>query len=283
LDDMVKKAYRPAEGPFGHPLKTSQSDAIKSVRDGIRDALKSAGETMPGTKDGPYAVAAKIAGDSISADKALEFGRKAFDTDPRLLVRGLRGMTSDDRELARIGLVEKLREKIDKAGFTHNAILKIFSSREDVNRIRPFFRREEDWQAFRKTIFNEARRRKTFDTMRGNSTTAKQLNDMVDAGRLGETAGVAASAATGGLLSGAVNMAVNAARRVSGITPETANRMAKVLMARDPQVVQQILSRLSRIEASKAGREEKANAIRQIVTAVIAGQEGKVIGLLNEQ
>lgn len=280
LDTMVNGAYAPANSPFGHPTKTPSSDAIKNVRDGIRDKLFRAGETMPGTKDGPYAVASRIAGDSIKGDQALEFGRKVFDTDSRIVTKRLRGMSDFEREMARVGAAEAVRKRIDGAGFTHNAILKFFSTRSQVNSLRPFFRRNEDWTEFRNTIFNEARRRRSYDVQRGNSTTMKQLNDMMDAGKLGQTVDNVGTFASAGAVRGAVNMAVNAVRRVSGITPATADEMSRILMARDPMMTRDLLSRLARIEASKASKQERANAVRQLVTGIIAGQEGGLLGSL---
>lgn len=279
LDRMVEDAKAPADGsPFAKARATPKSIAIQSVRDDLVDFLR--------TNNTTYARASDKALSNIQADEAIEFGRNALSMDPRIVARRMgqpsagrdRVLTDGQKELARIGVAEALRDKIDNAGFTHNALLKFFSTREQIARIRPFFRSEQDWRWFRQAMFNEARKRKSYNALTGNSTTAKQLADMQEAGQLGEMAGAAVQAARGGVVSAALSVLQSSLRRLSGLTPRTADEMAKLIASRDPDTVSDVIAKLQQIETARASRGQKLGAVRDLLTKVIATQAGAGAG-----
>lgn len=277
LDDAVEGAMNPATSPFARPRATVDSRAIGSARDSLRRLMDAAGETAPGRGDGPYAQAARVALDNIQADEAIEFGRRALNTDARINAREFGRMNAGQQEIARIGVAEAMRDKIDRAGFTHNAVLRLFSSREQIARIRPFFRSNEDWATFRQAMFNEARKRKSYEAIRGNSTTARQLLDAQDAGQLGEVAQTVTQAARGGLVSATIGVLERGLRRLGGLTPRTAEEMARLLATRDPQRVRGIVRELQRVEASRMSNEQRLTTTRQILSNLVAGQEGRML------
>lgn len=279
LDRMVEDAKAQPDGsPFAKARATPKSIAIQSVRDDLVNFLKAHNK--------PYAQALEKGMSNIQADEALEFGRNALSSDPRVISRrmGLPSpgrdtvLTPGQRDLARIGLAEALRDKIDNAGMTHNALLKFFSTREQVARIKPFFRTEQDWRWFRQAMFNEARKRKSYNALTGNSTTAKQLADMQEAGQLGDMAGAVIHAARGGVVAASLSVLQSALRRLSGLTPQTADEMAKLIASRDPNVVAGVISKLGQIEKAKVSRGYKLNAVRELVTKILASQEGAAVG-----
>lgn len=273
LDDMVEGAMRQPDGsPFARAMQTPESRAIKSVRDDLLDILDSA---VPA-----YREARRIAGETIKWDEALEFGRKALNMDSRVLRSKLATMTNDELEMARVGIAEAIRKRVDDAGFTHNALLKIFSSREQIRRLKPFFRRAEDWTAFRKAMFEEAKKRRSYDVLRGNSTTARQLADMAEAGTLSGHVQAGAAAANRGLTAGVLNAVAQGIRRLGGTTPETADQMATLLATRDPAKVREIAQMLSRLESRQGSAQEARSAIRQALTRLLATQEGRAAGSL---
>lgn len=279
LDNMVEATKRPADGsPFGKALNTPESIAIKSVRDDLLNFLKE--------NNRPYAKALQVAGDNIRADLALEFGRNALSTDPRIIARRMGVATAygrdtvfdeGERELARMGLAEAIRGKIDNAGLTHNALLKFFGNREQIARIRPFFKTPQEFSDFRSAIINEARKRKTLDFVRSNSTTARQLADLQEAGQMGEAINLGVDIAKRGPIDATISALARGVRRLGGLTPEVADNIAKILMTADPGKVRGIVGKIKLLEASRINSAERNARIRAVLTNLLAGQEGRTL------
>lgn len=280
LDNMVEAAKRPADGsPFAKALNTPESIAVQSVRDDLRNFLT--------TNNKPYAKALQVAGDNIRADQALEFGRNALNTDPRIIARRMGDATAygrdtvfdqGERELARMGLAEAIRGKIDNAGMTHNALLKFFGNREQIARIRPFFKTPQEFANFRAAVLNEARKRKTLDFVRGNSTTARQLADLQEANDIASTVEVAHNAVMWGPGAAALQALQKGIRRLGGLTPQVADNIAKTLMTADPTKVRGILGQIKLIEASRVSTAERNSRIASVLTKLLAAREGGSLG-----
>ncbi|WP_336802506.1 hypothetical protein [Kaistia sp. MMO-174] len=280
LGNMVEAAKTPADGsPFAKAKDTPQSIALRTVH---QDLLAEMDKANPS-----FARAREVGLSNIQADEALEFGRNALNTDARVNARKMGAATSygrdvplteGQRELARFGLAEAIRQKIDEAGMTHNAILKFFSTREQVARIRPFFKSDGDWKAFRSSIINEARKRQTYNAMTGNSTTARQLADMQEAGGLGTAVDIGGKLASGGVASAALSALQAGIRRVGGLTPQVADNISRQLMTRDPVQVRGILQQIQQIERAQISADRKAVALRQLLTNFVAGTEGREVG-----
>lgn len=280
LGDMVEAAKKPADGsPFAKAKDTPQSIALRTVH---KDLLAEMDKANPS-----FAKARSVGLSNIQADEALEFGRNALNTDARVNARKMGAATSygrdvplseGERELARFGLAEAIRQKIDDAGLTHNGILKFFSTREQVARIRPFFKSDGDWKSFRASIINEARKRQTYNAMTGNSTTARQLADMQEAGGLKEAVSIGGQVASGSYMTAAASAIGAGLRRLGGLTPQVADNISRQLMTRDPTQVQNILAQVRRIEQAQISADRKAVALRQLLTNFAAGVEGREAG-----
>lgn len=271
LDRMVEEAKAPADGsPFAKARATPKSIAIQTVRD---DLVKFIDKHNPA-----YAQARKAALDNIQADEALEFGRNALNTDLRVVAKKMAEFNDGQRELARIGSAEALRKKIDTAGFTHDAVRRIFNSRDQVKVLKALFGDTAEFNRFRSFIFNEARRTKTRTAVVGNSTTARQLADMQEAGQLSETAGAVTQAARGDLIGSAVSALQSGLRRLGGLTPQVADEIGKMLMTTDPAKVRQVLGQVRAIERARGNAENRRAAIRSVLTRFAGAQEGRAAG-----
>jgi len=277
LRGMVEEAKVPADGsPFGKPMATPKSMAIDSVHQDLLNFLD---------KNNPaYAKARSIALDNIQADEALEFGRNALNTDSRVVAQRMgsptaygrdRVLTDGQKELARVGVADAIRDKIDKSGMTNNALLKFFSTREQVARIRPFFKSQDDFANFRTKIFNEARKRNAINAVRGNSTTASQLADMHDANQLGEVAQIGHQAVMWGPVAAGLGALQRGIHRLGGLTPPVADHISRMLMTADPATVRGILGTIKKIETRQANKQVRNAQIRNFLTEVTAGQAGR--------
>lgn len=280
LDQMVEAAKASPDGsPFAKARATPQSIAIQTVRDDLNNFLKA--------NNPAYRRAMAESLDNIQADEALEFGRNALSTDPRVIARRMgdpaaygrdRVLNEGERELARVGLAEALRAKIDKMGDTHN-VMRIFSTPQLRAQIAPFFRSKAERAAFTKAIVTEARKARTNVAPTANSTTARQLLDAAEANGSTDALSSLGRAASGGsVLQTIVSALIGALRRVGGFTPKVAAEVGKMLMEADPAVVQAILERVRTIEASRASAGRKAQLIRSAVTTLLGGQAGREFG-----
>lgn len=292
--DEVRRAVRaqmeaamaaPHGQPFAHPRDTPQSIAIRSVYNDLTDEMMAAGETRAGARNGPFARANAAGLDNIQADEAIEFGRSILTTDPRIITRRMamggagrdRVFNEGQRDLVRIGAEDAIRQKLGDTNFTHNGLLKFFSSRTDLQRLRPLFRSPQDWQRFRTSMFNEVRKRAKYDAIKSNSTTAAQLADMNDAGQLGDMAQAGVHAVQSGPIAAAANLLVRGLRRVGGLTPQVSEQVARLVSTRDIGHVRGIIRQLDNIAISRANQAQKLNAARNLMTKALAASEGQAL------
>jgi hypothetical protein len=134
------------------------------------------------------------------------------------------------------------------------------------------FKSPADFKEFRNALFAESKKQKTFDKVRGNSTTAKQLIDHMESGQLNtEAMGVASEVATGRI--GALAQRVSGwIAQAGGITSEVADDISQKLLATNPQSVKKLFQDLSEIEARQIPAARKSALIRDMVTRAATNQ-----------
>lgn len=261
-------------------IKQAMDDMVDAETDSITKKVSNPGRIINNLKNrmlseldaqNPvYAQARKAWGGQQSLDKALEFGRNAMSQSPESVRRGIAAMGPAEKEAARAGAAEWIRNAIDKAGFTHNAILRFFSNRHQVANLRALFDNPEQFATFRKAVFAEARRRSTYEAVKGNSTTARQLADMFETGGTQEGFGNAAkTAATQGIVPATLQWVGSRLRMLGGLTPQVADQIAQRLMSANPQNVQRITQELRAIEQSNARAAERSKMVQQVITRAL--------------
>lgn len=270
-------------------IKRAMDDMIEGQKDPITGKVTNEGRILIGLKERmlkevdafnpDYRKARQVFGGVAQVERALEFGRASATMSPEAIRRAMAKMTPAEKEAARIGRAENLRQLIDKAGVTNNAILKIFSNRQNIEGLRAMFDSPTQFQQFRKAIFQEARKRATYEAVKGNSTTASQLADMFESGGTGNNLGALATAATTGSPSATLQWVGSQLRRLGGLTPRVADEMSKRLMSTSPQQARELVNELMRIEASKVTALQKSQMLqsllsRQLTTQTVGGFSG---------
>jgi hypothetical protein len=216
-----------------------------------------------------YAQARKVWGGQQSLDKALEFGRDAMKQSPEAVRRQIAKYGPAEKEAARAGAAEWIRNAIDQRNFTQNAILKFFSNRQQYKNLRSLFDNDEQFKTFRQAVFAEAKKRSTYEAVKGNSTTAAQMADMMETGGLQEGFNAARTAATSGPVAAILQWVGSRLRMLGGLTPEVADNIAQKLMASSPDKVRQVAQELSRLESAKMSAIQRSNAVQAIVTRAL--------------
>lgn len=273
LDDKIEA--NTIREPFRAPQMNNEARIINQLKQALVSELDA--------QNPVYAQARKVWSSGQEADQAIEVGRNVFDMGAKRFKQAMDAMSPQQRELARLGVAEKLRERIDNAGMTHNALLKFFSTREQYNSIRAAFPDDQSFAKFRTAMFNEARMRKTYQAVTGNSTTARQLADLNEAQSPAGTALMeaglgAATGGTAGMMTSLINTMRGGLSRLGGFTPDVAAKTVDILLSRNPEAVRSIVQRLQDIEASALRADERKTAIRQLVTRALATGAGTVLG-----
>lgn len=269
-------------------IKQAMDDMVDAETDSITKKVSNPGRIINNLKNRmlteldaqnpTYAAARKAWGGQQSLDKALEFGRNAMAQSPESVRRGLASMGAAEKEAARAGAAEWVRNSIDKAGFSNNAILRFFSNRQQVKNLRALFDNDEQFKTFRQAIFAEAKKRSTYDAVRGNSTTARQMADMFETGGAAEGFNTAKTAVTQGIVPAALQFVGSRLRMLGGLTPEVADNIARRLMTTSPEIRSQVTSELQRIEQARISAAEKSQAVRALLgrTSAIVGSGAMV-------
>lgn len=264
-------------------IRQALDDMIEQQRDPLRgNRLTNEGRILVGLQDrifrevrreNPvYNSALQVWSGAHRVENAVEAGREVLKQSPEATRRALQGLSEAEQQAYRIGVATAIRDKIGSGNITHNALLKFFGSKDQVDSLRAAFANPEQFQAFRQAMFAEAKKRQTYNVVKGNSTTAKQLADMADAGGLKETADFAQNVATGGITSATLRWIGSRLKMLGGFTPEVADQVQRRLLTADPDAVRNITNELARIERQAISADQRRQLVQRLITPMLATQ-----------
>jgi len=257
-------------------IKRSLDDMIDGQTDNITRKVSNEGRVLVQLKNRmineldmhnpAYKQARSAFAGQAQIDDALEFGRDALRMSPDAVKRGITGMNPAQKEAARVGAAEAMRKSLDDAGMTHNATLKLFSNNRQIQNLRTLFDNPKQFAEFRSAIFSEMRKRKTYEAVRGNSTTAAQMADMMDAGGLSGQVDTVKTAATQGMTAAALQFVGSRLRMLGGLTPEVADQIGRKLLTSNPQKLQELVQALTAIESRSLSSASRQIAVQRLVS-----------------
>ena len=192
-----------------------------------------------------YKQARNIYSQSMVAEEILKDGKNIF----RLSADDFEEMAQDigkgEREALAIGVVQAIKNKVEKGGWTHDAA-KIFRTLDMTRKMKILFDDDKKFNKFMETVDALSRQQATFDAVRGNSATVsrlmklKELDDNFMDDIVSASVDVATTGGTGSLLRGIQQLAkglLNKGRTTIGETPTNQTRnlsIAKQLLEQDP-------------------------------------------------
>ena len=257
-------------------VKVALDDMINAQKDPITRQMSNEGRILVGLKNRmlseldasnpAYAVARKASATGKQLDDAINVGKKSLTMSPEALKRELAGMNPAEREAARVGAAEALRAKIDAGGFTHNSAIKVMGGRQQAKNLEMLFESKAKFAEARKAVFAEMRKRSTYETVTGNSTTAAQMADMADAGGLQDATQFATQAVTQGPINATFSWIGSRLKMLGGLTPRVADEISKKLMTTNPAAVRQLTTELMKLEKAGIASTQKAQAIQTLIT-----------------
>lgn len=261
-------------------IKRAMDDMIARETDSITKKVTNEGRILVGLKNRmlaevdqlnpDYAAARSAWAGKAALDDALETGREVFRMSPEALKRAVADMGPAQKASARIGAAETLRNQIEQAGVTNNAILRVFSRPAQMRNLQTLFESPEKFREFRSTIISEARKRATYQAVTGNSTTVRQGIDMAEAGGLQEGVDTARNLITTGPVNATLQFIGSRLRMLGGMTPQVADEVSKRLMAGTPQAKGAVIQELQRIGQMRISAEQKRQAIQAFVARALA-------------
>lgn len=156
-----KTGKRPAEGMAVEKLRNSLVKELDTVNPKYKEARD------------------VWAGPSGSIDAA-NLGESAFLRHPEENAEAVKAMTASEKEFARLGLAEKIREKILKTGFSGDEAKAIIKNPWMRDQIAPFFNSEKEMNAFIKDVTDERTMFESGVAIAKNSLTAdRQAADVM--------------------------------------------------------------------------------------------------------
>lgn len=287
-DDGSATARRVPDTRGWDYIKRGFDDMIDAQTDSITKKVTNEGRILTSLKNKmlaeidsvnpAYKAARQAWAGQQQLDNALEFGRKAMTLSPEAVKRSLGGMGQAEKAAARAGAAEWIRNSIDQRNFTQNAVLKFFSNRQQVKNLRELFDNDEQFATFRKAIFAEARKRSTYEAVKGNSTTASQLADMFETGGQGGGLQAAATAVAGSPITATLQYIGSRMRMLGGLTPEVADEIAKRLTTADPGKVRMIANEIMKLERQQISTAQKSQQIQFILSRALAAPTLSAVG-----
>ena len=135
-------------------------------------------ETLDGLdKSGTYKKARETWGGYSKAMDAVKLGRAAFGQSEEDNAAIIKDMSPSEREFARIGLADILREKVGKTGFKGDEAKSLFKSPWMQQAIRPFFQSRAEAEAFIDAVTAEKEMFETGNEVFGGSKSAQRLGE----------------------------------------------------------------------------------------------------------
>lgn len=259
--DYMKRALDDMIGAQTDPLTKSVSNEGR-ILTGLKNAmLNEVDAANPAYK----AARAAYAGPAQIND-ALEFGLKALDMRPEQLKNAIAGMTPEQLQAVRTGAAENVRKMLDTASPTNDMTVRAFGTPQREANMQALFESPEKYAVFKGQLADEMAKRQTYNAVRGNSTTAAQLNDMAQLADSGPLDTIMRN----GPVRGAIELALKGLGKAGGMSGKVGQSVAEKLMSSDPAVLGGLANSLNDLAASGASKQAQTAAIQDMVTRMLS-------------
>ena len=245
MDAMIKSGYSSTDAT----VKT-QAGTLKGMRNELRDRLKT---VVP-----EYDTAlTKYAGDMEVID-AMRTGMEKFrGMDHEEVAKLVKGMSPSEKEAFRTGVARDIYGQIMGPASTRNSAQNIIGSPEMQQKLMPLFDDPAHFKLFKAALERESQLFNQANSILANSSTARrtQMNQALEGDNsMGEAIG---NAITGGFWSSLTGLASKAAKSTT-MTQDTADKLATMLMSKNPSEVAATVKVLEDYAKKAAPREARA-------------------------
>ena len=247
-------------GFAGKGLSKTEASALRDLRKVFVNAID---ENVPAYRDARKA----YAGDMEVID-AMRAGMSDFGKlDHEQVIKLVSGMGNAEKEAFRTGVARSLYGTIMDPSTNFNAANRIINSPETTAKLQPLFDDPAHFRLFKAALEREAQLFQQSNKILGGSQTAKR---QAMAEELDEGTGVGQAMVQGafGNFSGALSGLATRFANSATITPQVADKLADMLMAKNPAEVASVVKFLEDYAAGQVPKAVKATA----------GEAGAVMG-----
>jgi hypothetical protein len=246
IDASIESGFR------GQGMSTAEASALRGLRKEFVNAID---ENVPAYR----AARQEYAGDMEVID-AMRAGLSDFGKlDSEQVVKMVAGMGKAEKEAFRTGVARSLYGKVMDPSTNFNAASRIINSPETVSKLQPLFDDPAHFRLFQTALEREAQLFQQANKILGGSQTAKRgaMREALDEGPgVGEAV---ANAVTGGFWPSLTSMAARVARS-STLSPQVADKLSDMLMAKNPSEVAAVVKFLEQYEKGLAPRAVRSTA-----------------------
>jgi hypothetical protein len=246
IDASIESGFR------GQGMSTAEASALRGLRKEFVNAID---ENVPAYR----AARQEYAGDMEVID-AMRAGLSDFGKlDSEQVVKMVAGMGKAEKEAFRTGVARSLYGKVMDPSTNFNAASRIINSPETVSKLQPLFDDPAHFRLFQTALEREAQLFQQASKILEGSPTAKRK---AMAAALDEGPGVGeavANAVTGGFWPSLTSMAARVARS-STLSPQVADKLSDMLMAKNPSEVAAVVKFLEQYEKGLAPRAVRSTA-----------------------
>jgi hypothetical protein len=262
IDATIEAGYKSGSG-----ISKAETNALKDLRKQYINALDEA--TIPsGGGESPYKAARQAYAGDMEVLDAMRTGMNDFNKmDHEEIIKLVKGMGDAEKDAFRTGVVRNLYSKIMDPATNFNSAQRIIGSPETQAKLQPLFESPEKFNLFKAAMEREAQLYHEANKVLGGSQTAKRTQMRENLESDSGVGDAVASAVTGGWWNSLTGIAARAARNAN-VTDETAERLAKMLTAKDPQEVAAVVKTLEDYSA------QSAKNLKQLGTAEIGASTG---------
>lgn len=247
-------------GFAGKGLSKTEASALRDLRKVFVNAID---ENVPAYRDARKA----YAGDMEVID-AMRMGMDDFkNLDHEQVIKLVSGMGNAEKEAFRTGVARNIYGQIMGTSQNRNAASNIINNVETTAKLQPLFDDPAHFRLFKAALEREAQLFQQANKILGGSQTAKRqaMAEGLDEGQgIGQAMVQGAFGNFSGALSGLATRFANSAT----ITPQVADKLADMLMAKNPAEVASVVKFLEDYAAGQVPKAVKATA----------GEAGAVMG-----
>ena len=249
IDASIDSGFR------GQGMSTAEASALRDLR---KEFVKAIDENVPAYR----AARQEYAGDMEVID-AMRSGLADFrKLDSEQVVQMMAGMSKAEREAFRTGVARNLYGQVMDPSSNFNAASRIINSPETVAKLQPLFDDPAHFRLFQTALERESQLFQQANKILGGSQTAKRgaMREALDEGPgVGEAV---ANAVTGGFWPSLTHMAARVARS-STLTPQVADKLADMLMSKNPSEVASVVKFLEQYEKGLAPKAVRSTALER--------------------
>lgn len=225
---------------------------LKEIRNELRDTLK---ENVP-----PYKKALSEYGGDMEVIDAMRSGIKDFDKlRSEQVIKMVAGMSSAEKDAFRTGVARRIYGQMFDTPQNKNFASNIINDVETVSKLQPLFDDPAHFRLFQSALERESQLFQQANTILGNSRTQKRksMSEALDEGPgVGEAV---ANAVTGGFWPSLTSMAARVARSAT-LSPQVADKLADMLMSKNPSEVASVVKFLEQYEKGLAPKAVRSTA-----------------------